>query len=144
MCLGADHLELDNISGNSFLEKNWFSLSQQPISGEGGICPSTVACHLELPLCRSCLDDHIQLPCHVQNTLPSSRCLVLWLLKSFCPSLLQFPPSLRSRAHCVDVWVGAGDPLLTYSLHFGQLWISAVATICCKVKLLWQSFYFSN
>lgn len=37
----------------------------------------------------------------------------------------------------VDVSVGAGLPVIYWSLHCDQLRLSVTISICCKEKLLW-------
>lgn len=79
---------------------------------------------LSLLLFWSCSDNYIVLwvhfPCHVQGTLSSSRhrrCLTYVI---FSP-LMQFSLSLYCRSCTVDVWTGAGHPMITFQPHWGRL-----------------------
>jgi hypothetical protein len=50
--------------------------------------------------------------------------------------LLHFSQSPGCRDCVADVSVRDGDHSLSFPLHFGQLWISAIVFICYKKKLL--------
>lgn len=84
--------------------------------------PSTLVGQLVLSLCGSCLGDYIveilvQHPCHVQKTLPHSRCPVCWLLQSF-HSLPRCFMSLRHRGCSGGITAKVWPPTLSCSLYF--------------------------
>lgn len=56
--------------------------------------------------------------------------LVLWFLHIYTP-LLKSSLNVEDR-NFIDIPVGARLPVVIYSLHFDQLWVSVVASICCK------------
>lgn len=57
--------------------------------------------------------------------------LSLWRLSSFCPFFFNAPWALGTGC-TVDTSVGSGHPTVNCSLHFKQLWISVMVSICCR------------
>lgn len=56
-----------------------------------------------------------------------------WLSQSFSPVSEMFP-GLRHRNYVVKVFVGLGTTI-SCPLHFDQLWLSVMGSVCCKEKL---------
>lgn len=140
----VEHLGLDNLSGISSLRKaNFSSLSSQWLVACGfswrwGLQNFPVlACQTVLSLCRSCLGNYsIQILWVVCKALSSSKCSGPLALIVFSFSLPRRFLRLRYRSCVVDVSVVLRHPMVTF-LHFYQLWISVIDSICCKQKLLW-------
>lgn len=55
-----------------------------------------------------------------------------WLSQSLSPVSEMFP-GLRHRNYVVKVLVGLGTTI-SCPLHFDQLWLSVVGSVCCKEK----------
>lgn len=120
------HLGLDNHIRGTVLGKSWFLQSPGHWSSValhlgmelGEISPSTLACWLELLLCRSCLDNVLRF--HGCSFPGMSRfylivgVLVLWLLRYFCSLLWEFPQVMP--CDCLLVNTLRCDPLNSLSL----------------------------
>jgi hypothetical protein len=63
---------------------------------------------------------------------PTVNPLVLWVLESFCPHLLQCSPSLRCRVFCRHIALGLGFT----TLHFDWLWV-----FCSGLHLLQREVF---
>lgn len=79
--------------------------------------------------------DAASLSCGKDTSCTRHSCLLV--LKIFLPPLPWLSPNLRYKGCIIDVLIGSGLSIVTYPLHFDQVWVSVMVPICCRNQCLW-------
>lgn len=111
--------------------------------GIGKFSPATLAYQV-VSLCKLCLCDltfenhehSFLVACRrhypTANQLPSPLALTV-----FCPCLLKCSRTLNCNGGVTEVFIGVGHVMLVCSLHFEQLFISGLVSVCWGGKGSW-------
>lgn len=142
-------LGLDNLSGGTYLEETDSpSLSNQQMpavlplrEGPCDVLPTLagMSTGIILMIVWAAILSRVHgqsSPAMCRRLLHEADVLVL-ALTIFPPPPLRCPLSLRWRSCISDEPSGVEYPTICCSMKFDRMWVSVMASICCRRKLIW-------
>lgn len=123
------------------------AIINNPLVRGGTLCLSTP--HFMLGCCLACVYPRFmyavtvsECSCPAVSRTCTKECYCvlihdLWLLPSFCSLFSTDPGPWKEGVHAIDISFRSEHSPFSYYLHFDQLWVSVLITVCCKTMLLW-------